>query len=68
MAIDHAREDRARQLAAAQGLQLVKSPSRHPGDDTYELYVLTRDAAAADSAFDNGDGMTLLDVERALNA
>jgi hypothetical protein len=68
MAIDQAREDRARQLAAAQGLQLVKSPSRNPGDDNYELYVLTQDAAAADSAFDNGYGMTLLDVERALNA
>ena len=68
MAIDQAREDRARQLAAAQGLQLVKSPSRNPGDDNYELYVLTHDAAAADAAFDNGYGMTLLDVERALNA
>ena len=68
MAIDQAREDRARQLAAAQGLQLVKSPSRHPGDDNDELYVLTHDAAAAESAFDNGYGMTLLDVERALNA
>ena len=68
MAIDQAREDRARQLAAAQGLQLVKSPSRKPGDDNYELYVLTHDAATAGSAFDNGYGMTLLDVERALNA
>jgi hypothetical protein len=68
MAIDQAREDRARQLAAAHGLQLMKSPSRNPGDDNYAPYVLTHDAAAADSAFDNGYGMTLLDVERALNA
>ena len=68
MAIDERREDRARQLAAAQGLQLVKSPSQNPGDDNYEQYVLTRDVTGADSAFDSGYGMTLPDIERALNA
>lgn len=72
MAIDEAREDRARRLAAAQGLQLVKSPTRNPDDDNdddnYELYVLTRDAAEVGDAFKDGYGMTLLDIEKALHA
>jgi hypothetical protein len=29
----------------------VKSPSRNPDDDNYELYVLTRDAAEVGDAF-----------------
>ena len=68
MTIDEAREDRARQLAAVQGLSLVRSRSRNRADDDYELYVLVRDAAEADSPFENGYGMTLVDVEKALNA
>ena len=32
---------------------------KKPADDDYELYVLVRDAAEADSAFENGYGMTL---------
>ena len=59
MTIDEAREDRARQLAAVQGLSLVRSRSRNRANDDYELYVLVRDAAEADSAFENGYGMTL---------
>jgi hypothetical protein len=65
---DEAREDRARWLAAAHGLLLVRSPSWNRADDDYELYVLVRDAAQVDSTFENGYGMTLVDVERALNA
>jgi hypothetical protein len=68
VAIDEAREDQARQLAAVQGLSLVRSRSRDRADDDYELYVLVRDVAEADSAFENGYGMTLMDVEKALNA
>jgi hypothetical protein len=46
----------------------VKSPSRNPDDDNYELYVLTRDAAEVGDAFKDGYGMTLLDIEKALHA
>jgi hypothetical protein len=66
--IDAAREDRAQRLATAQGLSLVRSRSRDSTDKDYGLYVLVRDAAAADLAFEGGYGMTLGDVEQALNA
>lgn len=67
MHIDAAREDKARRQAAAQGLLLVDSANPRGVDDD-AVYVLVRDIAQADSAFENGYGMTLLDVERALKA
>jgi hypothetical protein len=67
VAIDAAREDRVRRLAATQGLLIVESANPRSVDDEDAVYVLVRDVAEADSAFANGYGMTLSDVERALN-
>jgi len=63
---DATREDQARELAAALGLQLVKSPSTDLADDQCGLYVLVKHAEHAEEAFDDHCGMTLEDVERAL--
>lgn len=60
------REDQARQLAAAFGLQLVKSPSTDPGDEQLGLYVLVEHAEQAEEAFDDHHGRTIDDIEQAL--
>ena len=77
MTTDHAtkvRENRVRRAAHRQGLILVKSRSRDPRAIGYGTYVLVDDKAgnkpsggqAAISAFRNGEGLTLHQIEEQL--
>lgn len=75
---DKVRENRARRAADRQGLMLVKSRRRDPRAEDFGLYVLVNDSAgnhygrrggqAAFSAFLDGEGMTLDQVEDELAA
>ena len=73
---DRKREDRVRRVARSRGLILRKSRRRNVSEADYGLYVLVEDSAgnqrpgaqAAKSAFADGEGMTLLEVEEALKS
>jgi hypothetical protein len=74
---DKVREVRLRRAAFRQNLMLVRSRRRDPRAVGYGLYVLVDDTKgnrvgryggqAAISAFHNDEGMTLDEVEKALN-
>jgi hypothetical protein len=69
-------ENRLRRMAERQGMMLVKSRRRDPRALDYGLYVLVDDSRgnrigrhggqAAVSDFANGHGMTLAEIEKAL--
>jgi hypothetical protein len=68
------RENRLRRVAQRQGLLLVKSRRRDPRAHDFGLYALVRDTAGnllpdnqvAISAFANGEGVTLDEIEKEL--
>lgn len=68
------RENRLRRMAERQGLRLVKSRRRDPRALDYGLYVLVQDTAgdkeldAQMKAFENGDKLTLDEVDSLLTA
>lgn len=74
---DKVRENRLRRMAARRGYILVKTRRRDPLALDYGLYVLVDDSRgnrvgrrggqAAISAFANGEGMTLDEVEATLD-
>jgi hypothetical protein len=66
--LDKPRENRLRRIAASQGLQLMKSRARDPQAPDFGTYMLTDPATdfVVDSGLQSGYGLSLDDVERAL--
>jgi len=69
MGDDKARENRLRRIAARQGLHLTKSRARDPQAPDFGTYMLTDLATnfLVASRLQNGYGLSLDDVERALH-